>query len=227
MSARRALSSNSGEIAKSPRKRAKTHPTTTASKRKKITRKPNRIKSINDQMTKKYSKSPLLMALSGKKKKVSDLLKKIQDVESSELQDQKRTKSDLSTFETIDSVSQSEDDSTSPELNKISRIYTKNEWSQVIKCINENLPKLSKRTKKTLNQITARYNKSPEDDDKILSLWESASQAPRLEESQVKELYDFLDDEKAKSFLTSDVSDDGEFVGSQKDEMVLTLKQWW
>ncbi|GMG55571.1 unnamed protein product [Ambrosiozyma monospora] len=176
-------------------------------------------------MTKKYSKSPLLIALSGKKKKVSDLLKKIKDVESSELQNQKRTRSDMSTFETIDSVSQSEDDSTSSELNKISRIYTKNEWNQVIKCINENLPKLSKRTKKTLNQITSRYNKSKDDDDEILSLWESASQAPMLEESQVKQLYDFPDDERAKSFLTSDVSDDGECIGSQKDEIVLTLSQ--
>ncbi|KAH3660439.1 hypothetical protein OGAPHI_007025 [Ogataea philodendri] len=142
-----------------------------------LTRRP-KIKSLGDQMSKKYGKKndnvAVLLALSGKKRKVKDIIRSIARIE------EKSTEK-------------------AQDLDEINLLYSKDEWVEVRDEITRNLPKLSKSAKMTLDLISEKYDKQRENK----QLWQESSTPPLVfSKDEIQNLYDFEKDEK--SFISSE-----------------------
>lgn len=124
--------------------------------------KSSRIKSITSQVSKKYGSNsnlnsnqiPILLALSGKKNKVNEVINKLIKIE-----DESKRKND---FNSGIKITDNDSDGKDVKDSDLTLVYNKNEWKIVLSEINKRFPKLSKRTKRTLDFIDAKYQKQVE-----------------------------------------------------------------
>ncbi|GMM37055.1 hypothetical protein DASC09_043800 [Saccharomycopsis crataegensis] len=156
--------------------------------------------------------SSILKILSGKKRKVNDILDKIELLESK--------------------TSQSSSEVESVYENKM--VYTKDEWFNLMKIIRVNFPNLSKKSKLTLSKINktyeeqydSQYQDNSQDNLQTGSLWNMASTVPqtRLTDEDLKWLYDLDDINEKKGLANSNPSSFSETSEFQVND-VLTLSQ--
>lgn len=176
-----------------------------------VAKKEKKIKSLTSLMQETYSNGKtfkeikktnagqkdiqlsIFQYFSGNKEKIADILKRIEDVENSE--------SINSTFPS--------------DRENLKILYSKKEWTDIIRSIKLRFPKLSSRTKKSLKYITGKIqyqNQSQNlDDVRYNSLWSQASAPPDtdLTEEDLKWLYDL-------SQVHTDDDKDDEDVSSQE-----------
>ncbi|ODV82790.1 hypothetical protein CANARDRAFT_109540 [[Candida] arabinofermentans NRRL YB-2248] len=167
--------------------------------------KKSKAKTLTGQMTTKYGKCQsisVLLALSGKKHKFKDIIKRVGAIETSNfVEDSQVAENDCGKAEDI------------------SILYSKAEWDSVLKVIDKSFPKLSKPTRRTLDFVSKMYSQQAQNTCKSLKLWgESSLPSLVLSEADVQALYDFKSHDR--SFLDSS-SDDGEV----EYNMVQTLSQ--
>ncbi|GME66552.1 unnamed protein product [[Candida] boidinii] len=129
---------------------------------KKKSTKGSRIKSITSQVSKKYGSNsklnsnqiPILLALSGKKNKVNEVINKLIKIE-----DESKRKNN---FDSGIEITRNDTDGKDIQSNDLTLVYNKNEWKIVLSEINKRFPKLSKRTKRSLEFIDSKYQKQVE-----------------------------------------------------------------
>ncbi|OWB81695.1 hypothetical protein B5S33_g314 [[Candida] boidinii] len=129
---------------------------------KKKSNKGSRIKSITSQVSKKYGSNsklnsnqiPILLALSGKKNKVNEVINKLIKIE-----DESKRKNN---FDSGIEITRNDTDGKDIQNNDLTLVYNKNEWKIVLSEINKSFPRLSKRTKRTLEFIDSKYQKQVE-----------------------------------------------------------------
>ncbi|VEU22495.1 DEKNAAC103490 [Brettanomyces naardenensis] len=168
---------------------------TTTKKRKKN----NKIGSITERMSKKYSgKRSGIEQLSGKKEKLRPLMK-------------------------LGSSFSSEDGGGSIS----SSLYTAEEWGQVLSQITRSFPKAAESRKESLESLAQKCSEGSPKEDGEIKLWNRSITAPEvLTKEEVKMLYDFTSDNE-KSFLSSDKLDNLEeqIAGFDSPSAIMTLSQ--
>lgn len=184
---------------KKPKTEKKILALTSNKKRKKSdsVKRNQKLESIGAHVTKLYSeqKNSLFKLLSGKKKKMNDLLSTIDEIENGKLH--------RNSNEMVETSEECVSDI----------MYSKDEWFNLLKVIRVNFPNLSKRSKLTLSKINKAYEEHYDSltevgtppllnfvDDETPYLWNMASSFPktRLTDEDLKWLYD-LDDNNLKT----------------------------
>lgn len=183
-------------------------------------KKEKEIGSISGHLAKVHAKrseqESILKLLSGKRRKVNDIIDRIESIESKD----------------FDSAEDNE-----PVEEKM--VYTKDEWCNLLKVIRVNFPALSRKSKLSLSKINKIYyeqydsqfqptqESQPEESS---SLWAMASTLPktRLTDSDLKWLYDLDDvpayDKLNENSILSSVSEIGK-DDAEESNNVLTLSQ--
>lgn len=188
----------------------------------------NRIKSLTSLMEETYNKGKSFQELkqsnlgqkdaqlsifqyfSGHKEKIGDILKRIESIE--------KRKLELSDV---------------PEIEHESRIlYTKKEWTDIIKRIRLRFPELSSRTKKSLKYITHKLQIQNQNQSQLISeypknnssIWSQASAPPDTEftDDDLKWLYDLTSEQitNESTILQNDLEE-----SDNENPFVMTLSQ--
>lgn len=156
-------------------------------------KKPRKPASITGLMTEKHAKkNTVLRLLSGKKRKVNEIISKLEQIEANS--------------------QHSEPDSGSPKM-----VYTRSEWYSLMKIIRVNFPNLSKPSRLSLLRINAIYEQSLSQASQNTSLWAEASTLPeaRLSEQDLRWLYDLGESDGFELRLIGDFSQSEAFTLSQ------------
>ncbi|CAY70866.1 Hypothetical protein PAS_chr3_0813 [Komagataella phaffii GS115] len=172
------------------------------------------IRSLNAQVLNMFhgnvelikQQRALLKVLSGKKRKVNEVLKHVENIElenSTTHRDKRKiagTRINSSTFP--------------DDFGEV--LYTKNEWDLLINSIRIRFPRLSATSRKTLNMITEKYNERLHSAE--VSIWDASSMPPiQLTSDDIRVLHDLKEDDETEPNELESISD--------TRSVILTLSQ--
>ncbi|ANZ76958.1 BA75_03715T0 [Komagataella pastoris] len=177
------------------------------------TQKERPIRSLNAQVLTMFhgnvellkQQRALLKVLSGKKRKVNEVLKQVEDIElenSTTKGQREKTEQEESTQEFPEGFGEV--------------LYTKSEWDLLINSIRIRFPRLSATSRKTLNMITEKYNERLHSEE--VSIWDASSMPPiQLTSDDIRVLHDLKEDDEVEPNELESISD--------TRSVILTLSQ--
>ncbi|ODV97967.1 hypothetical protein PACTADRAFT_47795 [Pachysolen tannophilus NRRL Y-2460] len=206
-------------------------------------RKRPKIKSITSHVTSNYSnffnKSPetakrqisILKLLSGRKRKVNDIIRRIQAIEGDSGDSGAEGRDRKSAVDDDDDDEEEYDDYEDQDLDNSVVLYKENEWFDIIKSINLKFPNLSKASKLTLSKITTSLTNNEEKLNLASSdgIWNIAANPPvKLTKDELTWLYDLDDYKNSDDFSNGKVCFNSSQLSNDDSEQLpflMTLSQ--